>query len=161
MSMIDADAIVSDLQEMLKKLAAVSPLGDDCGGGMFCLMEESTGRLVIEPIMIGQITNGKGERYLELCLEKANRLRNQRLVGSDHVLSWQSRDPDKDMWGGAILDDVAVIWSCSGLTEAQDEALMTMGAHNNGRIMNGVPEIYARISSNDIILKNEPLFWRN
>jgi hypothetical protein len=122
---------------------------------MFCLMNEQTGELVIEPTLIGEITNDQTDLYTELCKEKANRLRENI---KEHKLSWQSRNEDEEKWGGAISDGDH-IWSFSGLTEAQDEALMIMGAHTCGRIMNYLPEALANLSDNRIILDGPLHFW--
>jgi len=152
---IDVEEVLATVPLMLAELAQVSDLGGK-EGGMFCLMEESTGNLVIEPTEIGKITNGKKDKYREYCLEKATRLRSHR--GEDHFLSWQSRDENHDMWGGAFSDGDH-IWSLSGYTEEQDEALMIMSAHVCGRIMNIEPRDCAKVSDNRIILDNEYLFW--
>lgn len=154
-SNIDTERALSVLPTMLEQLQLVSDM-EGKSGVMFCLMNESTGELVIEPTMIGEITNGKEERYAALCQEKATRLREYRKSG--HWLSWQSRDPANDKWGGAISDG-EYIWSPSGLKEDQDESLALMSAHSSGRIMNGAPQEYAGISNNLIILDNEYLFW--
>lgn len=152
---IDIEEIREVLPLMLEKLRAVSDFeGKD--GGVFCLMEESTGRYIVEPTIIGQITNGKEDRYRELCQEKAVRLRENK----GDMSSWQSRDEKNDKWGGAISDGDH-IWSFSGLTEYQDEALMIMSAHMCGRIMNGAPKNYAKISDNRIILDSPGLFWKH
>ncbi|MCR4277813.1 MAG: hypothetical protein NUV85_02240 [Candidatus Berkelbacteria bacterium] len=143
------------MPEMLKQLGFVSDLEGKIGG-MFCLMDEATGLMVIEPTKIGEIANGKKGQYTAFCREKATRLRENRANG--HFQSWESRDPESDKWGGAISDGNH-IWSFSGLTEEQDEALMLMSAHSCGRIMNGAPHSYAEGSNNRIILDNDYLFW--
>ena len=153
---IDPDQILGCVSLALERLSKVSDFNGK-EGGMFCLIKESTGELMVEPTLIGTINNGKQDKYAKLCVEKANRLRTERAKNS-HWLSWQSRDPENEMWGGAFCDGDC-IWSFSGLNEHQDEAVVIIAAHLDGRIMNGEPQALAEISDNKIFLDNEYLFW--
>ena len=145
---------------MLEALRDVSDF-EGKEGGMFCLLDEQTGEFLVEPTIIGQIVNGKAEIYTSFCQEKARRLLEHIKNGRDnqHWLSWESRNPDLDQWGGAICDENFHIWSFSGLTEEQDEALMIMSAHLCGQMINAAPKWLSEISGNRIILDNPYLFW--
>lgn len=155
-SEIDPEAILKTLPRLFEELKKVVNLNGK-EGVMFCLKNKRTGKFTIPPTEIGKITNGREEKYTDLCQEKADRLA-ENSVSQGHCLSWQSQDPDNDKYPGGI-DDGDEIWSCSGLTGEQDEALMIMGAHSCGRITNGAPEIFAKISDNRVILDNKSLFW--
>lgn len=70
------------------------------------------------------------EQYLAFSQEKAERLQG---LWHQHLSSWQSRDPDKGRWGGAIIAD-QLIFSFSGLPEKVDEAVVTAAAYWLGEI---------------------------
>lgn len=137
-------------------LAEVAKVSDMRGreGGVFVLMQADTQELIVPPMVVGAITNGKQEKYAQFAREKASRL----LEHTDHCLSWESRDPDNEKWGGALHDGL-FIWSFSGLSEEQDEAFVLMAAHLSGRVRNGTPKTVSEISGNQIILGNPYLFW--
>ena len=68
---------------------------------------------------VGEIPAEKFFKYAEFALEKARRLGQH----SEHMTSWQSRDPDNGQWGGAIrVPGCQVIFSISGLPEDLDAA---------------------------------------
>ncbi len=141
------------LPHVLAEVARVSDMRDR-EGGMFVLMRAVTGEIIVGPKQVGQINNGKEDKYAEFAQEKPVRL----LEHPDHCLSWESRDPDNNKWGGAVNDGLFV-WSFSGLSEEQDEALVLMASHLCGRIRNGDPKAMAEISNNRIIIDNPYLFW--
>ncbi|MFH0890998.1 MAG: hypothetical protein V1856_03125 [Candidatus Liptonbacteria bacterium] len=89
-------------------------------GAAFCLAHARTGIPFLGPILVGRVNSpAKADKYLALCREKALRLAEN----PGHYSNWQSRDPDADMWGGAVrVGDI--ILSMSGLPELGDEALM-------------------------------------
>ncbi len=64
----------------------------------------------------------KREQYFAYSQEKAVRLAQN----SEHISSWQSRNPEKNCYGGAIRVGPAknLIMSFSGLPELADEAVM-------------------------------------
>lgn len=122
---------------------------DDRQGGYFCLAEGATG-IPIVIIKIGE-TSMKNERYLLFCIEKSRRLAGL----PEHRSSYESRNPDQDMWGGAVrvkknTDDF--IFSFSGFPELADEALMLLTAHifygHDAQVIG--PKLYeiARVSNN-------------
>jgi len=102
------------------------------GGGYFCLADGVTGfPLLIFPI--GIMPEEKVVKYLAFCQEKAKRLAKH----SDHMSSWESRNPDENQWGGAIkIEDL--IYSFSGLPELGDEAAM-LGCATAIRVQSGEP----------------------
>jgi hypothetical protein len=78
---------------------------------------------------IGECNQEKLMKYWEISQEKAHRLYSAWLRDPTSVLSWQTRDPENRMWGGAVLFPFegegrnCNIISFSGLTEAADEAV--------------------------------------
>ncbi len=90
--------------------------------GYFTLRDIIDGK-VIFTIMLGEVPKEKQEKYLSLSLEKGQRLfRNYRLNFQDFS-SWQTRNPDKDLWGGAVRTEKYIL-SFSGLAELLDETLV-------------------------------------
>lgn len=90
--------------------------------GYFTLRDITSGR-VIFILMLGQVPNEKQEKYLQFSLEKGDRLYKDYKKNFKNFSSWQTRDPDKDKWGGAIRAGKYVL-SFSGLSELLDEALV-------------------------------------
>ena len=90
-------------------------------GGYFCVADEHGNPLLLIPI--GSIADGKAEKYRTFCLEKAKRLASYR----SHDLSRESRNPDREQWGGAVKA-WPYIFSFSGFPEELDELLMFMVA---------------------------------
>jgi len=95
-------------------------------GGYFVLADAATG-LSLLSYFVGEVSDERAVKYLEFAQEKAQRLSANLQAG--HVLSWQSRNPVKDMWGGAYYSARGnCILSFSGLPEAWDEAGMLTAA---------------------------------
>ena len=86
-------------------------------GAYFCLADVKTG-LPIMVLSIGSVSPEKGEKYLANCIEKTKRL----AAHPEQLSSWESRDPAKNQWGGAVRGNY--IYSLSGLPELGDEAVM-------------------------------------
>lgn len=83
-------------------------------------VSDQNGNVVLHE-RVGRIDSPeKDERYQRLSAEKSTRLR----AHPEHKTSWQSRDPDKGLWGGAFRADDGWIYSFSGLVELWDEALV-------------------------------------
>ena len=94
------------------------PAWKDRSGGYFCLADAET----VLPLLImavGQVPVEKAGKYLSFCQEKAKRLAEH----PDHLSSWESRNPEKEQWGGAVRVG-EFIFSFSGLPEMGDEAVM-------------------------------------
>ena len=90
--------------------------------GYFTLRDIATGR-VIFTIILGDVPKEKQEKYLQLSLEKGDRLYKNYKSNFKNFSSWQTRNPDKDLWGGAIRAGKYVL-SFSGLSELLDEAFV-------------------------------------
>ncbi len=105
--------------------------------GYFTLRDISSGRVIIT-IMLGDIPKEKQEKYLQLSLEKGDRLYKNYKTSFKIFSSWQTRQPDNDKWGGAIRVNRYIL-SFSGLSELLDEALvlevaLTMNWENSHRL---------------------------
>lgn len=90
--------------------------------GYFTLREISTGRIIFT-IMLGDVSKEKQEKYFQLSLEKGDRLYKDYKTNFKNFSSWQTRQPDKERWGGAIRAGKYIL-SFSGLSELLDEALV-------------------------------------
>lgn len=142
----------SDLTEIIGKTTVI--VAKACSinhhegkkGGWLCV-SNSTGQ-VQAVLMIGTVPDSeKSRRYFNYCQEKAARLAEHR----NHVSSWQSRDPDKDRWGGAIRCKEHIL-SYSGLSsDLWDEAIvLTIGYIYPYRIiLHADLEHICKISSNN------------
>jgi hypothetical protein len=85
-------------------------------------------------VTVGVLLGGQGgnydrrEKYQDYAREKAQRL--ERMMDAEelverHLTSWESRAPERDKWGGAIvvpIDGIEYLFSLSGLPEQGDEA---------------------------------------
>ncbi len=119
-------------------------------GGYFCMMCRRPPNSTPEFIMrVGNIRKEeKAEKYFRLAQEKAARLRDH--LGEGHVSSWQSRNPEKDEWGGAIAAR-NFIFSFSGFSpDTADEAVMLLAAEAVGELSPQEADQIAAISGNEI-----------
>ncbi len=91
-------------------------------GGYLCIADGING-LPLVTVLMGEVSLQKAPKYLEFCQEKAARLAGHR----DHESSYESRNPGKDRWGGAVRCGNK-IFSFSGLPELGDEAVMLKAA---------------------------------
>ncbi|MDD2786164.1 MAG: hypothetical protein PHS79_04735 [Patescibacteria group bacterium] len=87
-------------------------------GGWLCILDPDGKIFFHEPI--GEVPAEKDEKYKALAAEKALRLHEH----PEHNMSWQSRDPDKNQWGGAARHPDGWIISFSGFSEFWDEYLV-------------------------------------
>ena len=87
-------------------------------GGYLCISDGKNG-LPLLTMLIGEVFLQKAPKYLEFCQEKAARLAGH----PNHQTSWESRNPEKDWWGGAVRFEDKIL-SFSGLPEMGDEAAM-------------------------------------
>jgi hypothetical protein len=79
---------------------------------------------VVIKFHIDQISDEKYKRYFDLSYEKANRLYKH--LSEGHLSSFQSRDTEKDQWGGAIFAGDYIL-SFSGMSgELMDESIMLL-----------------------------------
>jgi hypothetical protein len=86
--------------------------------GFLTIFDADKGRGVVT-MPFGEIPADKLDKYFSISQEKAGRLYDH----PENRSSWQTRDPDNNLWGGAIRVQNH-IFSFSGLPELLDEALM-------------------------------------
>lgn len=108
-------------------------------------------RFLPPPLLVAQIGEPadpeKIEKYFSFSQEKAQRLiTNANVAGQ--LSSWQSRDPQKNKWGGAIRAGDYIL-SFSGLPELADEALMLAVAVSLKMLIPEQADWIADISDND------------
>lgn len=73
------------------------------------------------PMKFGEVPDDKRSKYKELSQEKARRLSGYH----EHISSFQSRNEDEDLWGGAVrFGDI--IASTSGFNEYADEIVSVL-----------------------------------
>lgn len=101
-------------------------------GGYACITDLTGRPLLI--MAIGECDPDKAEKQLEFCQEKCRRL----AAHHEHELSYQSRNPEQNRWGGAAQGK-DLIASFSGLPERLDEYLaltflLKLGAIEEERI---------------------------
>lgn len=150
---LDLELVLPAVEAVVAKIGEITkPEGP---GGAFALMELQTGKFLIGPVVVGNPTKEKKRKYLRYCREKATRLKAMHQQRGD-MLSAQSRDPDKEKYGGSICDTI-YIWSFSGLPEFGDETAMLLSAQRTGQMTWGTAASLAELSGNDI-LKREMFF---
>ena len=120
--LIEAETSLGEILEILRDV------GEEKHGGYFTIFDSFL-RAPLLTAMIGLMPSEKFEKYREYSLEKATRLSH---APFDHKSSWQSRNPDKEQWGGAVYAEHGFIFSFSGLPEIADEALVLAIASNMG-----------------------------
>jgi len=99
--------------------------------GYLTLMDGITGEIILT-VPFGEIPVEKREKYLRLSQEKAQRLFTQITINlpsgtTHHTSSFQSRNEEKEQYGGAIycnFHSFSIILSFSGTPELADEAMM-------------------------------------
>ncbi|MBI2013324.1 MAG: hypothetical protein HYS87_00600 [Candidatus Colwellbacteria bacterium] len=125
-------SLLPELRDAFAKILAVLPPDEKHrSGGYFCLRPLGLECAPVVVSQIGTITDPvKARKYFELAQEKANRL-DAHIKTMGHKSSWQSRDPAKNQWGGAIFAN-GWIFSFSGLPELADEAAMVLVAMRFG-----------------------------
>lgn len=89
-------------------------LKDRTGG--FLYLQDASGECWMH-LLFGIGSEEKRYKWQEFSREKAHRLATH----PTHQLSWQSRKPDNDQWGGSIRLPNGFILSFSGLPEWADE----------------------------------------
>lgn len=92
-------------------------------GGVFCV-KDARANVLLLLAPVGRFSEKKSARYFSFAQEKATRLYFKVKRGSRHIASWQSRDEEKQRYGGAILAGDLIL-SFSGLPELADEAAVT------------------------------------
>lgn len=100
--------------------------------GYLTLMNAITGEIVFT-VPFGEIPEEKNKKYFNYSQEKALRLFSQvnLHLKNGHTTSYESRNVNENMYGGAILlesHSISVILSFSGMPELIDEAMMLVVA---------------------------------
>ena len=123
--------------------------------GFFTILERGKAPITCE---IGSCPSDEAEMCKLLSLEKAMRLKQSH----DHLLSWESRDPNAMVegqsgnkpwgkWGGAVRLGTSIIISFSGLPEMGDEAAMIYAAYDVCWLNDLAVESLQRINGNEFI----------
>ena len=115
-------------------------------GAAFAVVSRNSGQLLFPPHFIGCVSDEKLEKYARM----ASIVKPRQLMDNlDHLSSWQSRDPENGLWGGAVTMSPYEIFSMSGLTEHGDEGMVLAAghAHYGDPLLLGL-DTTARISSN-------------
>ncbi|MFA5000906.1 MAG: hypothetical protein WC531_01615 [Candidatus Paceibacterota bacterium] len=123
--------------------------GDQRFGGYLCVFRDSPDQDKLVPILVirvGGPTIGKEAKYFNLCQEKALRL----MAHQNHLSSWQTREVERELCGGAIRTKDFII-SFSGLTEKADEAILVNAAFKLGMLSGSTAEAIASHSENQLI----------
>lgn len=120
---MDRDAareLLKDIEVFLRFINLHLDPADQGRTGGWLFIADSEGEMILHE-QIGTIAEpAKNGRYLALSVEQAVRL----FEHPDHRTSWQSRDPDRDRWGGAFRTDDGWVISFCGLPELWNEALV-------------------------------------
>ncbi len=135
----------------------------DRNGAAFCLLDNASMVIHLHCEM-GAIVPEKIEKYFMFSLEKARRLAEHAFDSTGKLSSFQTRNPDKNQWGGAIAG-IRFIFSMSGLPELGDEAVMLLSAVLLQEMTVAAALHVARFSNNpyfkrllsemDLLLQNE------
>ncbi len=148
------DITVTQANRLASRAIVVGPriaekIGDGRTGG-YLYISDSQNRMLVH-IRIGAPDDSKLQKYIDFSREKATRL----CVLSEHHLSWQSRNPKLNKWGGAVrLLGGAGFISFSGFPEQVDEALcLTLACGVQKNII-----IYNRYHAMSDISNNTSLF---
>lgn len=97
----------------------VNSEGQQRTGAYFCVCYRPTYQLVLHA-MIGDGPGDKSSKWREFSAEKCVRLLGHQPY---HQTSYESRAPENDRYGGAVLG-TDYVFSLSGLKELDDEATM-------------------------------------
>jgi hypothetical protein len=119
-----------------------------CGGetgGYLCVADGESGLpIVLTPF--GTQTPEEARITLRNAQEKPRRLATH----PQHRTSWQSRNPDKEEWGGAVRGRDH-LFAFSGFPEPVDEAAMALLAEAAGELSGDAVAAIAKTSGNEIL----------
>lgn len=150
------EKLAAAVQELVRMMLSVKwPLKDGLKehhrGGVLTIRSRKTGK--IRSIwIIGNPPADRLVKYAKFSKEKGLRLNWMLHKGTPgqqlHLSSWQSRNPDRNQWGGAILtkDDIV---SFSGMPELTDEVLLLVACVALRAISTRRADRIALASSND------------
>jgi len=114
-------------------------------GGYFCIRDRKDNRVLLM-MQVGEVAPEKVDMCFALAQEKGERLFEMRGL---HKSSWQSRNPEADKWGGAIIVGDLIL-SFSGLPELADEAAMLRLARSCNWISEEDATYIASLSCNTV-----------
>lgn len=112
-----------ELQSVIRHISSITQ-SLKCGNrnyGYFTIRRRNDGQILLV-CQVGECPPEHAEKHMALSLEKSQRLFERHRDFGD-ISSFQSRNPCKGMWGGAICLN-NFIFSFSGLPELADEAAM-------------------------------------
>jgi hypothetical protein len=117
--MRDVVQILTVADQVVKAIIRlVNSEGQERTGAYLCVIDRETHQLILHAL-IGDGPPDKVSKWREFSAEKCVRL----LGHPEHETSFDSRSPDDNRWGGAVLGtDYA--FGLSGLKELDDEAAM-------------------------------------
>ena len=118
-------------------------------GAYFAYANERGSPRFVTPIR--EVPEEKAGKYSTLCLKKAIRLGNH----PEHKSSWESQDPDRDKYPGAIRVEDS-IFSMSGLPSLGDEAVMLAAA---GIYHRWRPTVMSAL--HEIALRSKNPYWQD
>lgn len=124
---------------------------DDDRHGAYLTVTDAHGRVLLAA-RVGQISpdcdqhgNALVHVYATLSLEKARRLANRLPVGQR--VSFESRDVARHRYGGAVLAGDVIV-SLSGLSEADDEAVVLIACVEAGLLTEAQAQARAGVNPN-------------
>lgn len=120
-------------------------------GGFLTIRDRERGH-ILYTLLIGQVSHEKADKYQCFSWEKGGRLRSHVTSEDKHLSSWQSRDPDRGYWGGAIVTKKYIV-SFSGLPELGDEAVSMIVAIRMYWMSKQEAERIARLSKNPFFVQ--------
>ena len=146
-----AEGITKTAEQAVMEVIRVANDPDD-QGGYFFFASLSIGD-EIPPVKFGKIPDGFDEEFSGYAKEKV-----YRTYQNQDLSSWQSRDVERSMFGGAVIgeDDIKrkFGFGFSGLKEHRDEAAMLLTATRSNMMTAQRAREIALMSDNQFYLEN-------
>ena len=148
MRMIYGDS-VSELVKQIADCNSRLPEDKRRYGGYLCVFgaDQDPTEPPLAVIRVGDPIKERVGKYFEFCQEKTRRL----LAHPEHLSSWQTRDVDKEQYGGAIRASDFVL-GFSGHTELGDEAILVNACITLGMLSGSTAAAIASFSGNELIV---------
>jgi hypothetical protein len=122
-------------------------------GGWLTILYNPRGISGKNVLSVGNFPTEKNFKYHNLSQEKAYRLLAHHFRDEEAFSSYQTRKPEENKWGGAVLEDVpsiSRIISFSGLAEKIDEALsLSLIQYLNGYLNENLAKKVVEFSENE------------
>lgn len=116
-----SERIIALAQDVMKEISPLFKSGKNYG---FFSIRAKNKELILPAVEIGNVpSENEKEIYSFFSEEKSERLLSHWEEG--HITSYESRDPQNDKWGGAVLSLANLGFSFSGCREDEDEAFST------------------------------------